>query len=332
MLIHPPPGMEEDNGYGASDAMTDVVWFFAIINLCLMVIFAQVQQMSTEKGPFLEPPPLHSADILKSQVDALLAKKKALETQAAKMAALLEKMGFDLEEKKRLGQATVEAIQLDEKAFREAMERMAWIQHQLKREEGRLARINKVLAGKERRLQEMDEEIRRSRMELEVMQRTMAELRKELATLKNQNPVEVDDPPTPDPPTPDPPPPGPVGFTLNFHSKAAMLQLLENGLVDLYMEMKSTKGSRVWKLGRDGGKGWMFTSNPGASTHDIPRELIPQAILQAQESTVAAFGKNAVIYGVHLPESIGEQIRVFMNDGRLGGKMVIMGDGKVVID
>lgn len=119
------------------------------------------------------------------------------------------------------------------------------------------------------------------------------------------------------------------GFSLCFASNGALLHLLKQGNQSVLYMISS---GRSWKLRvAESGAVNFIPSPPPEKIYEMDRRTVPEKIIRAGKKVIAAFGREAVTYGVSLSPGISSQLKSLMHN-RKGGDLVISSQGRVTIE
>ncbi|CAG35948.1 hypothetical protein [Desulfotalea psychrophila] len=292
---------------------TDVMRFFAIICMCLMVIFALVQAIPLQpqnSRPELETKTSpQEVEDLKEQLAQLIrraalfeseiqTKKQKLQRGIKELETLAAKIE-KLEEREQILQDNLAGMQAEERLQTEAFltQQGALNELQRKAETGK----NQYLIKKQL-----------TEKELRVLQGKIAEAKKQHRVAEAR-------------PAPD----RKKGFTLGFASNNTLLQMVgQGGQVELFMLAKT----KSWKLQVSrGGKLSFIPSAPPQQIYEINQSTVPGSVIRAGRRSVAAFKQGAVTYGVHLSPGIHRQLTELMGKGK-GGDITIHADNQITLE
>ncbi|MCG8684844.1 MAG: hypothetical protein MI892_08215 [Desulfobacterales bacterium] len=334
---------------------TDIMRFFAIICLCLMIIFALVQSLPVSET--IIKPKIHSKQLLEQQVSQLEQKADMLNqvlmslkaevatkeeilketaralkkkpTRVETLDRIAKEKEKNLEETKRLFSVVNDLVH-EAKAQKKKIHSLTLeAKKKLAKEKGILDRTSQLIAKGKDRLGMMEKT-------LEKMKQTVAVLEKQKAALEAgkkelKNPAAEPKPPVKSAVSQDPvgtaSQKAPVqahdkkeGFSLGFKSNQDLMHLLKQGkTVQFFM----LSGERAWLLlVHPSGSVSFVSAKAPATLYTMVRSTVPEKIILAGRKVVAAFGKAELVYGVTLTSEITAQFGRLMQ-GKKGGDLVI---------
>ena len=325
---------------------TDVMRFFAILALCLMAIFALVKALPmapSDDKPVLNPPDdkavLNPPDDKPALTppDDLRAEAKSLQKQ---IAILKEKL---VEIQTQVNAATTAARQSSSRADKAARDEQA-VRHKLIKTQQELQSASQSLAKTRTELQNSEAKLDKILEDIDFKQIRHSALKSQiddetkrlnaLQAVLNKTREKISAPPLQKQPPLNKPPdikPAPKperkGFTLRFASDAALQELIVRGDVNFF----AITGKKAWQL-------HLSTGQPAFSPVESPRKIyemesttVPREYSEAFRRSVAAFGRDAITWGVTLPDRTSASISRLIT-GRDGGDLLIMPDGEVILN
>ena len=332
----------------AEALQTDIMRFFAIICLCLMIVFALVQALPVSRTE--NKPQMLDKDLLEQQISNMeqkarqlnqslaaleaqvAAKKKALEANSKKLKESLER----IEALERVSNEKARALKEKKQMF-SAVSAMI---HEAKAQEEKFrtlaSKAGDELVQKQADLDRTSQMVARGRDRLNAMEKTLAEAQQAVADMEKQRPssapratpAETTESVEPEP-EPFPDQPEKEGFSLGFKSNQDLMHLLQQGKkVRFYM----LSGNKAWVLSVSSlGSVSFVSANTPEKIYKMVRSTVPEKIIPAGRKVVAAFRKSEVTYGVTLSPDITAQFEWLMQ-GRKGGDLVISSQGKVRLE
>nr|WP_321395905.1 hypothetical protein [uncultured Desulfobacter sp.] len=335
----------------AEALQTDIMRFFAIICLCLMIVFALVQSLPVSQTE--NKPQMLDKELLEQQINNLEQKARelnqfldALEAQVADKKKALEANTKQLKESLERIEALDKASNEKAQALKEKKQMFSAVNaliHEAKAQEEKFrtlaSKAREELVQKQADLDRTSQMVARGRDRLDAMEKTLAETQHAVADMEKQRqapaptkaqakPAEVTTPATPES-KPFPVQPEKEGFSLGFKSNQDLIHLLKQGKkVKFYM----LSGNRAWMLSVSSlGSVSFVSANTPEKIYKMVRSTVPDQIIQAGRTVVAAFKKSEVTYGVTLSPDITAQFDRLMQD-RKGGDLVISSRGKVSLE
>jgi len=122
-------------------------------------------------------------------------------------------------------------------------------------------------------------------------------------------------------------PPVKKGFSLRFSSNKALLSLLKQQPVNLYIMMKQN----AWHLQKTG-KNWKANSTAlPQQYYQMSVETVPYMLKQTVKQQLSVHDNSDVIWGIHLPGAMMQSIQGLMKNNS-GGEIVINQAGQVTLD
>ena len=273
---------------------TDTMRFFAIVCMCLMIVFSLVKSMpmsDTGNRPKIQNKAVPETEIqaLKKKAAELKQVVTALETEIALKIKNLERKRAEI----RIQEKTI--AQLNAITRKKVMDIQ---KKELKKVESDLIRVNKGLKklGSGKNLPEPGKKSK---------QETFAKKNSRFSRKEKE------------------------GFSLCFASNGALLHLLKQGNQSVLYMISS---GRSWKLRvAESGAVNFIPSPPPEKIYEMDRRTVPEKIIRAGKKVIAAFGREAVTYGVSLSPGISSQLKSLMHN-RKGGDLVISSQGRVTIE
>ncbi len=334
---------------------TDVMRFFAILALCLMAIFALVKALpmappgskpvltapdkksvlnapdekpvltAPHDQPVIAPPDdlRAEAQALQKQIALLKEKLAEIQTQVNSATAAARQSSFQASKAARDEQAARHRLAKTKQELQSASESLAKTRTDLHNREAKLNKLIEDIDLKQHKGSELKSQIEDETQKLEALRASLNKTRKKIIP-----PAPQKQPPPKKPSvTPSAPEPKPNGFTLRFASDAALQELIVRGDVNFF----ALTGKKAWQL-------HLSTGQPAFSAVETPRKIyemesstVPHEYSEAFGHSVAAFGRNAITWGVTLPARTSASISRLIT-GRDGGDLLIMPDGEVILN
>lgn len=315
------PGSSGDE---SETLQTDVMRFIAILNLCLMIIFALVQAIPvSSKG---NTPNIQSRELLQHQINALRMKIDSLKVQ-------IKDLEEDILEQKNVVSSFDQIIAEKEDEIRSKEDKQERAERKLKDVENTVRQANlraseaerKVAAAekdfekKNNRLAEVVQQTKQAGLLLKRGERVISEARKKLdqvwskADAEKQEDEEFTSVSN-----------SKVGFSLAFASESALKDLIREGKITYYL----MAGKHSWKLSVGAGGTWNFlkSGNPG-KIYEMTTNTIPYDFLKAARKVLAGAGSTQT-FGVMLPLAIENKLQKIMGKNS-GGNIIIDRNGSL---
>ncbi|HHL32644.1 MAG TPA: hypothetical protein ENJ41_08655 [Oceanospirillales bacterium] len=296
---------------------TDIMRFFAIISLCLMVVFALVQSIPMKgKGQRENAPSLISTELLKQemanlqrQITQLTLKNRQLEQQLGekqqqwikdktRLAKLQQQIKKSLshsqqalkKSQQKLQQASHQAEQIQQKnEFQAKKLLLSRVQYKKAWHDYKKARQKTVLAGD---LMKQAKQTRISKRE------------KEQPPVKNKQ----------------------AGFTLKFTDDESLLHLIKNNSVQYYLVSGSQVFLYQWQVGH-----WQLKAvSIKENMYMMQKKTVPDVLFKSARKKVVAFANSQLQFGIVLPPVIITRIHHYQKHYR-GGDIIITRAGQVEI-
>ena len=323
-----------------TDALqTDVMRFMSIIGLCLMAVFALVQELPVQdqgKAAAVAQSSrlrevVHSQQLQLEQLQDALRALQVIASQAEQRAVDVQAQSDSLDS--ALQQLRAERQQLGaelaqvEAALLQARQSLATAQARSHLQAERLAEL-------EERLQVTGQQLDRGRDEIARLQRTtqQAQLDRQQerpAPLKETAVIAVAQSAPRVVPASKQAMPGPVkipGFSLQFASNTALDRLIASGEVSLYAMTER----QTWHASLRGSKAVVVPAEKPRWFHEMATQTVP--LHYRGRFDAARDGSDATVtWGVQLPEETRAAIRTLMQ-GRQGGELVILANGTVTVE
>ena len=314
---------------GDTDALqTDVMRFMSIIGLCLMAVFALVQNIPLQQ----QGKPAESAGSL--QAARIRQDIKAQQQQLRELQAGLQALQS---EKNRTQQIlTVAQQQLEQLAgqtqqTREQRDRLeAQLQNlEQQLEQGRqlLTDIEQASMQKQQDLSELRERLMNTQLQLDHSRKAIEALEQRA---RQQAAKAVIEKPPPAPAAK--PAPARQGFSLRFASAAALDRQVAAGSVSLY----GMADQQAWRLSMAAGRPAAAAASFPGWFHEMSAVTVPAHYLHSLENAADGPGQSRVVWGVQLPAAtkaaIASLVEAQRAEGQQGGALVIGGDGQVTLE
>ena len=305
---------------GDTDALqTDVMRFMSIIGLCLMAVFALVQGIPLQE-PARSVSPVKDTgsrqEVTVQQQPEQQTELGALQSELSRTQQLL------IEAQRNLQQAAGQALQAYQQRDR--------LQARVQNLEQRLEQLRQELAAIEQDSRQKEQDLGELRQRLLKTQRQLDDSRREIGTLKHTplqqavasvSKLQATADPTPTPVAKRP------GFSLRFESDAALDRLVAAGTVRLY----AMANQQAWRLSmKTGDPSVAQVSFPGWF-HEMTAATVPAHYLHSLENASGGPGSAVVVWGVQLPATTKAAI-TSLTHGRQGGALLILGDGRVLLE
>ncbi|CAB1073774.1 hypothetical protein D1AOALGA4SA_1946 [Olavius algarvensis Delta 1 endosymbiont] len=307
---------------------TDVMRFFSILCLCLMAIFALVKALpmapAADRPTIAEPTELRrEAQSLQLQIAELKNKLARIRSQvlaaftAAEQATGRAKQAAD-DEKEAISRLARRQQEL--KVVNRALDQT---RQKIKRSASKLTEIVYDIDKKQQVSSALQSEIKAETQNLNKIRTALDRANAKMNSNQTGN-LEAPDA------RPDPEPPGAAarqGFILRFASAKALQALISIKKVKFY----AVAGNKAWRLHLTGERpGYIASRNP-PQIYEMEPETVPVEYMAVFKQQVAAFGRDAVTWGVTLPPRTKASIQRLVS-GQKGGDLVIMPDGEVVLN
>jgi hypothetical protein len=318
------PSVADSGGGDTETLQTDVMRFLAILAMCLMAVFALVQSIPLQEPPRPPDAPASTDTAaharaqrrlagLQERLQELVARTRAAQEDEAhaRQALVSSRTELDLatdqaeqarqqrdlvqtelqQLKQELTQARAELDSL-ERARREKTLSLLEVQRRLRREQGRVDRIDQRVASLPSSPRQLPEKA-----------------------------LEEKGRPVPEDTTPAQP-----GFTLRFASAEALDRLVAAGMVGFY----GIAEERAWRLRLDSGKPVFNRETSPRVFHEMAPATVPPRYTRAFSATAGEQALAAVVWGVRLPRGTESEIGSLTRDVE-GGELVIGADGRVSV-
>ncbi len=301
-----PYGVPSSGGPDEIEALqTDVMRFFAILCLCLMVIFALVQSLpvvATPSSPQLVSPASLQQRIqdLRQRIDALQVQRQRLDAQiadrlnirqiAAEQARNAQRKLADIQG--QLTQAGRQAAALDQKIQeqRDALN-TGHVQRRA---------LNADIDHQQQRLNQI-------RQQLEIMDSQPAAASQQVVPEKKQPIADAAAEPSPD-----------KGFALQFESPEVLTRLVRAGKIKLFARI----GDSAWQLAATARECRAIPHQAPSVYYEMAAHTVPMVFVDALKNSVAAFGADTTQWAVVLPDDIRRKIEQIMTT-HSAGRIVI---------
>ncbi|MBW2410974.1 MAG: hypothetical protein JRF72_14335 [Deltaproteobacteria bacterium] len=316
---------------------TDVMRFFAILALCLMAIFALVKALpmapsdaepvlnSTTVQPVIAPPDdlRAEAQSLQKQIARLKEMLAEIQTQVNAATAAARQSSSQASKAAKDEQAAHHRLAETQRELQSASESLAQTRTDLQNRAAKLDKLLEDIDRKQHKRSELKSQIEAETQKLEALQASLNRTREKISRPASQKQSSPKKPSS----TQAAPEPKPKGFTLRFASDAALQELIVRGDVDFF----ALTGKKTWQL-------HLRTGQPAFSPVESPRKIyemesstVPREYSKAFRHSVAAFGRDAITWGVTLPARTSASISRLIA-GRDGGDLLIMPDGEVILN
>lgn len=335
----------------AEALQTDIMRFFAIICLCLMIVFALVQSLPVSRTE--NKPQMLDKALLEQQISNLEQKARELNQSLAALETQVAARQKSLEENTKVLNASLDRVEALNRVAKEKAQALKEKQqllsavgaliHEAKAQEEKFrvlaSKAREELVQKQADLDRTSQMVARGRDRLNAMEKNLAETQQAVADMEQRRPApapaatrskpaETSEPVTPES-KPFPVQTEKEGFSLGFKSNQDLMYLLKQGKkVRFYM----LSGDKAWVLSVSplGSVSFVSANTPG-KIYKMVRSTVPEKIILAGRQVVAAFKKSEVTYGVTLTPGITAQFERLMR-GRKGGDLVISSQGKVSLE
>jgi hypothetical protein len=325
---------------------TDVMRFFAILALCLMAIFALVKALpmapsdskpvltapdeksvltAPDDQPVIAPPDdlRAEAQSLQKQIALLKEKLSEIQTQVNAATAAARQSSSQTNKAARDEQAARHRLAKTKQELQSASESLAKTRTDLQNREAKLGKLLEDIGRKQHKRSELKSQIEEETQILEALQASLNRTREKISRPAPQKQSSLKRPSF----TQTAPEPKPKGFTLRFASDAALQELIVRGDVSFF----ALTGKKAWQL-------HLGTGQPAFSSVESPRKIyemesstVPREYSEVFRHSVAAFGRDAITWGVTLPTRTSASISRLIT-GRDGGDLLIMPDGEVILN
>jgi len=290
---------------------TDVMRFFAIIALCLMVIFSLVQSLPLTPAVD-QSPTLISNDLLKNKINALEEQIANLKQKNANLSSKNKNL------QSKVVSGTMENVYL--------LEQISEIQNSLQRSEINLAESQSQISKLENDKQSLGQQLSITNKKIQVAnkkyeralkathqaQKLLQKLSKNQKTSKSH----IEEKATSEyaPIVPDEKPiPKSKGFSLTFSDDKALLHLIREAKISFYL----IAGKEVFKF-KQTGSFWDLSAEPiKEEMYIMHQNTVPNKLKNVAKHKVVTPSGN-VEYGVILPATIRKKIGLYMQKYQSG--------------
>jgi hypothetical protein len=273
---------------------TDIMRFFAVVALCLMVIFSLVQSI-----------PIQANDSENNQLLSESSQKEDLH-QLEEKVEILKK-----ENKKLQHELNIEHknVQHQQSKLYEMELLLSSAQDHSEKADGRLQQVKRELQEERQDRTQVEKGLQRAKQHLKVAIDRQNQFRASKGDKRKSAVSEV------------------KGHTLGF-AKHALSNLVEQKLISFFLSVGNKELFQAHSLKR--GK-WEFkrVNKYPKQLYIMPQNDVPDSFVLGAHNTVM-FDKKGVEFGVELPKQISDQIRELMGSTQ-GGYMQILSDGSVQI-
>jgi len=307
---------------------TDVMRFFAILCLCLMAIFALVKALpmapAADRPTIAEPTELRrEVQSLQLQVAELKKKLARIRTQVQAASAAAEQAAVQTKQAADDEKETISRLAQRQQELKGVNRALDQTRQKIKRSASKLTEIVNDIDKKQQVSSALQSEIKAETHNLNKIRTALDRANAKM----NQNQTEKLETPGalshPEPPEA----PAREGFILRFASTKALQSLISVGKVNFY----AVAGNKAWLLHLTGERpGYIASRNP-PQIYEMEPATVPVEYMAAFKRQVAAFGRDAVTWGVTLPPRTKASIQRLVR-GQKGGDLVIMPDGEVVLN
>lgn len=310
----------------------DIMKFFAIICLCLMVIFSLVQSMPMQQDDTINHPELVSIEILENKLSELNDKINVLTQRNKVLSNILE--GYRQKEKndnfeygrteQKLNQALTE--------LEETKLELNRLQDQLKQSKKDKQNLTQELIKADAKLQTLQAQYEKAWVKTEASQEIQEHYRN-LAKNKDykNNPdtgssfdslkteptrqIKITYEQTPR-----------KGFSLTFSSDTGLLELIKSNRIDYFLLSGKQAFQYQWS-----GKSWQLKAvSVQKQMYMMHENTVPVLLRETANKQIFAVSSQSMQFGVVLPQPMVKQINQLMVKNR-GGAIVISSAGAVEI-
>jgi hypothetical protein len=323
-FFHGSPPLSDD----VEMLQTDIMRFFAILCLCLMAIFALVKALpispAADRPTIAEPADLKAeAQSLQIQIATLKRKLAEIQTQAQDASRAAEQSSLQAKKAEKDEQKIISRLVHTKQELEKVTQSLNQTRRELKMREQKLIglvnNIDKKQQISSRLRSQIDDESQNLKKVKQTLDRAKEKVNQTLP--RDQHASQK--------PTETPPPKQPVNeeYILRFASDAALQTLISQEKINFY----AVAGKTAWQLRLTGGQpGYISTKNP-TQIYEMETATVPVEYAAAFQQQVAAFGRTTVTWGVTLPAQTTASIQRLIK-GQTGGELVIMPDGRVILN
>ncbi|WP_321419130.1 hypothetical protein [uncultured Desulfobacter sp.] len=306
MIRYRQPGFSARPALDETESLqTDTMRFFAVICMCLMIIFSLVKSMPvTQQAP---PPQINTQEIVRDKITHLEQRVQEVGKALAAMEQALEKARNEHQQVKKLHTNFIEQITVLQKKRDKILTQ--------------LETTKQAYTEKRQALGFIADEIHRVKRGIQRLESKAEDLKQNIAADVSVKPV-----------------PGKTkseaniamkeektGFSLGFSSDDALFSTLKTeDQVTLYMRIKD----RFWQL-KTASSPWAFVPvSFSGRIYYMDRQTVPDTVIQASAKAVSVPETNEILFGVSLSQQITRQISALMK-GNKGGNIIIQSNGRV---
>ncbi|NWH06584.1 hypothetical protein [Desulfobacter latus] len=306
MIRYRQPGFSARPSLDETESLqTDTMRFFAVICMCLMIIFSLVKSMPITRKT--NSPRINTQKIVRDKITCLEQRVQTVGKTLAAMEQALQKAGNEHQQVKRLHSAFIEQITILQKKRDKIITQ--------------LETTKQAYTEKRQALGFIEDEIQRIKRGIQRLESKAEDLKQNIAGDVLVNPVaaktkaEAEISPEKEK----------TGFSLGFSSDDALFSTLKTGnQVALYMRIKD----RFWQF-KTASVPWAFVPvSFSGRIYYMDRQTVPDKVIQASAQAVSVPGTNEILFGVSLSQGITRQISALMK-GRKGGNIIIQSNGRV---
>ncbi len=295
---------------------TDVMRFMAILGLCLMAIFSLVQSLPYQ--PAEQAPQLESKELLEAEV-------KQLETNATELQEKIKQYTETLQQVQDANQQVQDA----QKQVEDVKQKLEDIEQSVENQRGRLTQLNKTVQQEQQALSSIRKKLEREKRIHKVHKEKLKKIIKKQEPIKPQEPKKPSEPVKQKPVEQKPvesakPKAEKKGFSLRFTSDQALLHLIQQQKINMYVLM----GKNAWHIKPTSGSWQVKTVKKPKKYYQMAVQTVPNILRTAAQNQLSVHAKSNVIWAVELPQSIASSITQLMKN-KQGGDLVITQNGQV---
>lgn len=302
MIRYRPPGFSARSPLDETESLqTDTMRFFAVICMCLMIIFSLVKSMPVTREP--PPPRINTQEIVRDKITHLEQRVQEVGKALAAMEQALEKARSEYQQVK--------------KRHRDFTEQITALQKKRDKISTQLETTKQAYTEKQKALGVIADEIHGIKRETQRLESKAEDLKQNLARDGAVKPVPAKAKATAEKEK--------TGFSLGFSSDDALFSTLKSDdQVTLYMRIQD----RFWQL-KTTASAWAFVPvSFSGRIYYMDRQTVPDRVIQASARAVSVSGDSEMLFGVSLSPQITRQISTLMK-GNKGGNIIIQSNGKV---
>lgn len=303
-----PVALSDNNGLE-----TDIMRFFAIISLCLMVIFSLVQSIPM-KGNDAEkqdkPPELLSVEILQNKVNKLQLNLMNLKTKNNQLNNELSTHRQQWNSEKKAINHIISQVQ---KKLNESKKKLKSSQQQLDKSQQQLDRIQQ-----ENRL--LGKQLLVANQHFKKAQSSYQSALNKTKTVKQSIAVNITKkvPKPKKPKTQKPEKKQDEGFSLTFYDDQSLVDLIKAQRIQYYL----ISGKQVFQYQWQGAQWKLNAVSIQQQMYLMHEDTVPDLLAQVARQKLIAFSGSKVQFGVVLSKYAVEEINTYMKRYS-GGRIVI---------